>query len=153
MVLSTSIETLLIASDHAGYMAKVELVKFIREQFPSVKVLDLGPSSDQSVNYPEFAIKLCNELLVDNQNEKKFGILICGTGIGMSITANRFKGVRAALCKSVDEAKLSREHNNANVLCLGSRSSSLDTLKNIVIAWFSTDFAGGRHAIRVNMIP
>nr|MBP9675057.1 RpiB/LacA/LacB family sugar-phosphate isomerase [Bacteriovoracaceae bacterium] len=110
-----------IACDHAAFEAKEALkVFFMREK---LQVVDLGTNSNESVHYPHFAIKLSHEVL---KHPDYCGILLCGTGIGVSIVANKFKGIRAALCRSVEDAKLSREHNNANVLCLGARSNSIE---------------------------
>ncbi len=109
------------------------------------KVDDLGVHDTNRVNYPEYATALVKKVLI----EKAPGILLCGSGIGMSMVANRYQGIRAALCRTVEEAKLSRQHNNANVLCLGARTTELTTLQKIVQVWLNTEFEGGRHAERV----
>jgi len=109
--------------------------------------MDLGTHSAESCDYPVFAKKLCNQM-----KESDKGILICGTGIGMSIAANRFKNIRAALCFNEKMATLSRQHNDANVLVLGARIISAETARNCVEKFLSTDFEGGRHRRRMEMI-
>lgn len=133
-----------IAGDHAGveYKAKIAgLLKSLKHD-----VTDLGTNSEASVDYPDYADKIAAEL---KKAPNALGILICGTGIGISIAANRHKHIRAALCHSVEEGRLSREHNNANVLCLGARITSLTVAEGIVQQFLKTEFAGGRHAKRV----
>ena len=137
-----------LASDHAGF----ELKSFLIEQLSldkSITIIDLGCSdSKTSVDYPDFANDLCQKL--DDSN--KFGILICGSGIGMSIAANRFKNIRAALCHDEEMAKLSRNHNNANILCLGARTLKNDKALDIVKKFFASVFEKGRHEIRIKKI-
>lgn len=139
--------TICIASDHAGFNLKEELIVFLKDQ--GYEITDLGPFDDQSVDYPVYAKKLTAELIAHPEQK---GILICGTGIGMNIAANRTKGIRAALCYSEETAKLSREHNNANVLCLGARTIDTELAKKITSIWLSTEFSGGRHETRLKMI-
>ncbi len=135
---------IIIASDHAG----CDLKKLLLEELKTFEVLDLGPSdSSSSVDYPDYAKKLCNEIL--STKEAK-GILICGTGIGMSITANRFSGIRAALCSDTYSAKMSRMHNDANVLCLGSRVIGVGLALEILKTWLNTAYEGGRHQKRID---
>ena len=134
---------IIIGSDHAAYEAK----EYVKQLLNHYDVLDVGSSSDERCDYPEFAIKLCKEVL----NKKAKGILLCGSGIGVSMVANRFKNIRAALCRDAEEAKLSRLHNDANVLCLGGRISSNEEIKNMVEVWLGTNFEGGRHISRVEM--
>ena len=136
-----------IASDHAGYELKKALKKEISDM--GFKVLDCGTDSSESVDYPDFA-----KLAVDNILKKKsdLAILICGSGIGMSMTANRFKGIRAALCRNPDDAKLARQHNNANILTLAGRQIDLDEAKNCFKIFINTSFEGGRHQKRVEKI-
>ncbi|NQY80421.1 MAG: ribose 5-phosphate isomerase B [Candidatus Caenarcaniphilales bacterium] len=134
-----------IASDHAGY----ELKEFLKLAFEGQDIVDLGCESNDSVNYPDFAHKISQEVLKDTTYK---GILICGSGIGMSITANRYKGIRAALCSNKELAKLSRQHNNANILVLGARFIEQEQAKNIVDTWLQTEFEGGRHEKRVELI-
>lgn len=140
-----------LSSDHAGFKEKAEVISFIQQNFPQYQVIDLGTNSEVSVHYPLMAHRLCSELLKSADAENK-GILICGTGIGMSITANKFQGIRAALCHSEEEARLAREHNDSNVLCLGSRTNHLDHIKSLISAWLKAEQCSGRHAERVKMI-
>ena len=133
-----------ISSDHAAFTEKNLLVDYLKKNH---EVIDLGPHSPESTNYPEWAKKLVENVL----REKCFGILLCGSGIGVSMTANRFKGIRAALCRDTDDAKMSRLHNNANVLCLGGRRTSMEEIKKISDVFLSTEFEGGRHQMRVDL--
>jgi len=135
-----------IASDHADINFKSEIINYLSSDY---EVINLGTDTVDSVDYPDFAQKLCREVL-NNPGSK--GILFCGTGIGMSIAANRFKGIRAALCHSEEYAKLSREHNDANVLCLGARFLEIELAKIIIKVWLHTDFAGDRHQRRLEKI-
>ena len=136
-----------IASDHAGYEAK-EATKKIIEELGHMPV-DFGTHSPDSVDYPDFAIQVAKTV---SSGEHEMGVLICGSGQGMCMTANKFPDVRGALVYSVESAKLSRQHNNANILCLPGRELNLEQLKEILITWFSTDFEGGRHERRVSKI-
>ena len=138
---------ILIASDHAGFNAKEKLKGFLKTE--NIDFLDLGTNSVDRCDYPDFAGKL--SVKIHNKSYEQ-GILICGSGIGVSITANRFKGVRAALCRTPEDAKMSRLHNDSNVLCLGERFNSSDEIEKIVMTWLKTDFEGGRHADRVKKI-
>jgi ribose 5-phosphate isomerase B len=136
-----------IASDHAG----IRLKKIIKELLDkmSMKYEDYGTDSADSVDYPDFAEKISREVLSGNVER---GILICGTGIGMSISANKFPGIRAALCNDLFTAKMSRMHNDANVLVIGGRIVGDDLAKEIVRVWFDTQFEGGRHLCRLEKI-
>lgn len=134
---------LFIASDHAG----VDTKKHIIEQFKDIEFVDLGPETKDSVHYPNFAFPLVKEVLANNGR----GILICGTGIGMSIAANRFKNIRASLCCNTEAAKFTRLHNNSNVLCLGARITAIQDILEITKTWINTEFEGGRHQERVNL--
>ena len=138
-----------IASDHAGYELKFNLVSFILKNFSDHDVFDCGPYSDESVDYPEYAEKVCDNVLKDKNS---LGILICGTGIGMSISANKIKGIRAALCNDIFTSKLSRQHNDSNVLVLGSRVIGFGVATEIVKNLINCDFEGGRHASRLELI-
>ena len=139
-------KNVLIASDHAGFLLKEKVIQTLKKE--KLKINDLGTqSSDQSVDYPLFAEKLCKKI-----NSKNIGILICGTGIGMSIAANRYKNIRAALVSSVKTAVLSREHNNANILCIGSRFTSPKVAIKYILSFLATKFAGGRHLRRVKLL-
>lgn len=137
-----------IASDHAGFEMKEALKVIIRKEF-GYTCVDFGPEDTQSVDYPDYAIKVAME--VSNKNVDR-GILICGTGIGMSIVANKFPSIRATLCNDLYSAKMSRLHNDANILTLGGRVIGKDLAKEILKVWLSTDFEGGRHIMRLNKI-
>lgn len=136
-----------IASDHAGYEAK-ELAKEILESLDHMP-LDFGTHSSDSVDYPDYAVQVAQKV---NSGEHELGILICGSGQGMCMTANKFPNVRGALVYSTESAKLTRQHNNANILCLPGRELSKDQLHEIIKSWLSTNFEGGRHERRVNKI-
>lgn len=143
-------EALVIASDHAGIDLKTRLIPWIANQYPErFKVEDLGAHSDVSVDYPDFAHQVAEWI---ETHRASVGILICGSGIGMSIAANRHPGVRAALCGSAELAKLSRQHNDANVLCLGARFTEARLAETIVAAFLTTPFEAGRHLTRVKKI-
>jgi ribose 5-phosphate isomerase B len=133
-----------IGGDHAGFQYKKDLIEELKSKGYEVK--DFGPFTDASVDYPDYAHPLA--VSVENK-ENDFGILICGSGNGVAMTANKHKGIRAALCWTEELAKLSRQHNNANVLCLPSRFISLDDAKLLSNAFITTPFEGGRHGTRV----
>jgi len=136
-----------IGSDHAGFEAKEAIVKLLKEK--KIPVKDFGTFSKDSVDYPDYAK---NVAVAVSRNEVGEGILICNSGIGMSIAANKVKGIRAALCMTVELARFSKLHNNANVLCLSAGYVTIDELKKIVEAWLEVSFEGGRHERRVNKI-
>ncbi|MDC3091502.1 ribose 5-phosphate isomerase B [Rickettsiales bacterium] len=137
-------EKIIIASDHAGYDLKK---KIINHDFKdNIYFEDLGAFNDESVDYPDYAHNLGKKI---NLNYCKKGILICGTGIGMSMVANRYENVRAALCLNEKMAKLSREHNNANVIVLGSRLISFEQAIKCLNSFFSNEFEKGRHELRI----
>ena len=138
---------LAIGSDHAAFREKEIIIKYLNKL--ELKVLDFGTDSEDSVDYPIFGQKVAKSVI---NNIADRGIIICGSGIGISIAANRFKGIRAALCCSEFHAKMSRKHNDSNVLALGSRTTDIDLLKKIVKVWLETDFEGGRHQNRLNML-
>lgn len=133
-----------IASDHAGFNYKEAIKAHLKDR---AQVLDLGTHSTESVDYPDFG-QAMGKAIKEKKAEK--GILVCGSGIGISIAANRFKEVRAALCTSAEMAKLSRQHNDANVLALGERIVDLKTALACVDAFLETEFEGGRHQRRVD---
>ena len=136
-----------ISSDHAGYNLKEQIKKRFSKKY---KFQDLGTSdSKNSVNYPDFAHSLCKKV---SKNTKNLGILVCGSGIGMSMAANRHKKIRAAVCYSVKNTKLSRLHNNANIITLGSRLTKKNTAFKCIEAFMKTKFEGGRHKKRVKSI-
>jgi ribose 5-phosphate isomerase B len=134
--------TVAIACDHGGY----ELKEAIKAKFPDVAWMDLGTNSAESVDYPDYADKMADAIADDTA---PLGILICGTGIGISIAANRNKAVRAALCTDSTMAKLTRQHNDANVLALGARITGVESAFDIVDIFINTEFEGGRHARRI----
>ena len=135
-----------IASDHAGYNLKEKVIsKFLKVR----KITDLGPNSKNSVDYPDFAKKLSKKVA---SNKLSFGILICGSGMGMSMAANRTRNARAALCYSKKNTKLSRLHNNANIITLGERLINKNKAINLIKTFLSTKFEGGRHLRRVKKI-
>ncbi|MEW6426569.1 MAG: ribose 5-phosphate isomerase B [Thermodesulfobacteriota bacterium] len=135
-----------IGSDHGGFAMKGEIISLLVEQGHEVR--DLGTDSEQSVHYPDFARAVCGAVAA---GEAERGILVCGTGIGMSMAANRNPAIRAALCHDGFTARMSREHNDANVLCLGERVLGIGVALDIVDLWMRTEFAGGRHLTRINM--
>jgi len=137
------VSTIALGADHAGYGLKEALKAWLINH--GYQVLDLGTHSTESVDYPDYAA-LVAESVVDRKVER--GLLICGTGIGMCMAANKVPGVRAALCGDLYTARMSREHNDANVLVLGGRLMGADMATDILQAWLETDFAAGRHARR-----
>ena len=134
-----------IGCDHAGFEYKQELVKYLEEKGFQVK--DMGVYENKSVDYPDFAHPVAYAV---EKREVSSGILICGSGNGVAITANKHQGIRAALCWAPEIAKLARQHNNANVICLPSRFVGVDAAKEMVNIFLSTDFEGGRHQTRVD---
>lgn len=142
------IQRVAISSDHGGHELRLHLMTYLSTK--AVEVLDLGPSSPDSVDdYAHYAHDLANTVL---EGKVDAGILVCGTGIGMSITVNKHKGIRAALCTNACMAKLSRAHNDANVLCLGERIIGRALAEDIVDAFIEGQFDGGRHARRIELI-
>ena len=133
---------ILIASDHAGFVLKNKLIDHFKNKF---EFTDFGTNSEESVDYPDFAHKLASEISIKNLT----GVLICGSGLGMSMVANRYKNVRAALCFNENMAKLSRQHNDANILVLGSRLISYEDAIKCFIMFFKSEFDGGRHQARL----
>ena len=136
-----------IAADHGGYELKEMIAGYLEAM--DVPTLDLGTNSPASVDYPEFGFA-CAEAIARGEADR--GIVICGTGIGISIAANKVPGIRCALCTSIEMAKLSREHNDANMLALGGRTTDATLAFQIVDVWLNTEFAGERHARRVAML-
>lgn len=137
-----------IASDHGGFEQKAPMVDYMVNEL-GCEVVDLGPDTEESVDYPEYAALVANKVAV---GEADFGVLICGTGIGMAVAADKVRGVRASSITSPAFAGLFREHNNGNVVCLSGRFVSLDMNKEIVKTFLTTEFAGGRHERRVAKI-
>jgi ribose 5-phosphate isomerase B len=139
--------SIVIASDHAGYKLKEIIKKFLKNS--NKKIIDLGTKNTNSVDYPDFAHLLSKKI---KKKSNHFGILICGSGIGMNIVANKHKNIRAALCYSVKSTKLSRLHNNANVMTIGSRLTKKKVALKCVSVFLKTNFEGGRHLKRINKI-
>ena len=139
-------EKLYIASDHGGFRLKNEIKEHLKLQ--DIELDDLGCYTSESCDYPDFAHKLCYKVL----EEKARGILVCGTGIGMSIAANRHVGIRASHCTDTFSARMTRLHNDSNVLCLGERITGEGLALDIVDVWLRTDFEGGRHLRRIEKI-
>ena len=135
-----------ISSDHAGFNLKKNIIKKLSKK---LKIIDLGPSSTLSVDYPDYAHKLSKKVA---SNSRNLGILICGSGMGMAISANKNKKIRAALCYSIKSTKLSRLHNNANIITLGARLINKNKAFNLIRVFLNTKFEGGRHLKRVKKI-
>ena len=135
-----------IGADSAGFALKGQIIDHLTSL--GYEVTDCGCDSEASCHYPEFASKVCRNVL----SEDSFGILVCGTGIGMSMCANKFNGIRAAVCSDTYSAKMTRCHNDANVLCVGARVIGYCLALDIVDAFLSAEYEGGRHAIRVGMM-
>ncbi len=138
---------ILLGSDHAGYQLKEHVKTYLEQR--GTDVLDVGAYSEESCDYPLIAHELCTRLL---KGDAPRGVLICGTGLGMSMTANRHAGIRAALCTCEYHARMSRAHNDANVLVFGGRVTASDLAISILRVWLETPFEGGRHARRVESI-
>ena len=139
-----------IANDHGGLEMKLDILDTLKK-YPNIFVADCGTDSFESVDYPTYAEKVCKRVL---SGESQRGILVCGTGIGMSMVANRFKGIRAALCHDVHTARMSRQHNNSNVLVLGGRTPLYTLVPEIISCWLEEEFDTRtyRHVRRVGMI-
>lgn len=136
-----------IATDHAGLDLKDYTVELLKEK--GHEVIDLGPFARDRVDYPDYAVRVCKAVLADNNSH---GILICGSGIGMSMAANRHSGIRAALCHDAYTATVARGHNDANVLCYGERIIGKGVCESVLDAWIAGSFEGGRHTGRVEKI-
>ncbi|MHB1351350.1 MAG: ribose 5-phosphate isomerase B [Desulfobulbaceae bacterium] len=136
-----------VGSDHGGFDLKELVLAFLQDS--GYEVVDVGCHSPTSCDYPDFAREVCEQV---RSGACERGILICGTGIGMSIAANRHREIRAALCHEGFSARMSREHNNANVLCLGARVTGPELALDIVRQWMATEFSGGRHQRRLDML-
>jgi ribose 5-phosphate isomerase B len=136
-----------ISSDHAGFALKEKIKDFLVNK--SISVIDLGPLSEVSVDYPDYAKKVAKRLILGKSD---VGILVCGSGTGMAISANKFKGIRAAQCYNKSSTILSRQHNNSNIICLGSRMLKYEEAVKYVTYFLNTKFEGGRHQKRINKI-
>ena len=140
-------KTACIASDHAGYKLKEDIKNYLIDK--KMSVFDIGPYNGNSVDYPDYAKKLGNRIKLKKSD---VGILVCGSGTGMAISANKIKSIRAAVCYNTRSTRLSRQHNNANIIALGSRLTTKNLSLKLVEIFFNTKFEGGRHLRRVKKI-
>ncbi len=140
-------KTVCIASDHAGYKLKEHIKNYLIDK--QMSVFDVGPYNNNSVDYPDFAKKLGNRIKLKKSD---VGILVCGSGTGMAISANKIKTIRAAVCYNTKSTRLSRQHNNANIIALGSRLTKKNLSLKLVEVFFKTKFEGGRHLRRIKKI-
>ena len=140
-------KTVCIASDHAGYKLKEDIKNYLINK--NISVFDVGPYDKQSVDYPDFAKKLGNRI---KRNKSDAGILVCGSGTGMAISANKIRTIRAAVCYNLKSTRLSRQHNNANIIALGARFTNKKLSLKLVETFLKTKFEGGRHLRRVKKI-
>ena len=145
--LNTKFKTVCIASDHAGYKLKEDIKNYLIDK--KMSVFDIGPYNDNSVDYPDYAKKLGNRIKLKKSD---VGILVCGSGTGMAISANKIKSIRAAVCYNTKSTRLSRQHNNANIIALGARLTKKKLSLKLVEAFLKTKFEGGRHLRRVKKI-
>ena len=136
-----------LSSDHAGFDLKEKIKSYLLKK--KIKVVDLGPKNSNSVDYPDYAKKVARSIISKKSNA---GILVCGSGTGMAISANKFKKIRAAVCYNIASTRLSRMHNNANILALGSRLTKKQNVVKLVNLFLSTKFEGGRHLRRLKKI-
>ncbi|MBF8271802.1 MAG: ribose-5-phosphate isomerase [Magnetococcales bacterium] len=146
MFMEGGMDQLIVACDHGAWILKDELVKHIRANH-TLDVCDLGVNGPESVDYPAYAAELCRRI---GRGEARRGVLLCGTGLGMSMAANRFKGIRAALCHDEFTARMSRRHNDANVLVIGGRVTGPGLAASIIDIWLTEPFEGGRHQRRID---
>ena len=136
-----------IASDHGGFQLKQVVTEHLEKK--GITVLDLGPDTASRCDYPDYAEKVCRSII---NEESDWGVLVCGTGIGMSISANKFHGIRAAVVSDAFCATATRQHNDSNVLCLGERVIGIGVARNIIDAWCASSFEGGRHQQRLDKL-
>ena len=136
-----------IASDHAGYLTKEFIKDFLLKK--KISIIDLGTNNLSSVDYPDFAKKVANRIKI---KKSEIGILVCGSGTGMAISANKIKGIRAAVCYNIQSTRLSRVHNDANIIALGSRLTKKKDMLKLITVFLKTKFEGGRHLRRVKKI-
>ena len=141
--------TIFFGSDHAGFLMKKEIIERLNREDINFEIKDLGCYSVESCDYPEFAFRVGRNVRIE---EGSFGVLLCGTGIGMSIAANKIKGIRCALCNNYTTVNMARKHNNANIVALGARNTSADMIIPLITAFINTEFDGGRHKKRIDMI-
>jgi len=136
-----------LASDHGGYQLKLEIIEYLKTK--GYETVDLGTDSEESVDYPEYGAKAAQAII---NNDADCGIIMCGSGIGISISANKFKGIRAALCFDTYTAKMCREHNDANIMAIGGRITTIDRAEDMVDLFLETEFEGGRHQRRIDKL-
>jgi RpiB/LacA/LacB family sugar-phosphate isomerase len=141
--------TIYFGSDHGGFLMKKEIIERLNIEDFNFEIKDLGCYSVESCDYPEFAFRVGRNV---REDEGSFGVLLCGTGIGMTIAANKIKGIRCALCNNYTSVNMARKHNNANIIALGSRNTSADMIIPLISAFINTEFDGGKHKKRVNMV-
>lgn len=142
-------QKVILSNDHGALELKLEVRSFLKSQ--NLQVVDMGVNSDESVDYPDMAEKCCKEYL-SNPDEYLFGILLCGTGIGISMAANKIKGIRCALPQNIFAAQMAKEHNNANFLAFGGRIKYSDSVSDMIEAFMKSNFSGDRHSRRVEKI-
>ena len=145
--MKTLFKKVCIASDHAGFKLKENIKDFLISK--NISIIDLGPKNENSVDYPDYAKKVSGRI---KANKSDIGILVCGSGTGMAICANKIRSIRAAVCYNIKSTRLSRLHNNANIICLGSRLTKKKVALKFVSIFFNTKFDGGRHMKRVKKI-
>tara|TARA_B100000579_G_scaffold393778_1_gene370645 strand:+ start:621 stop:1058 length:438 start_codon:yes stop_codon:yes gene_type:complete len=145
--LKSLFKTVCIASDHAGFRLKENIKDFLINR--NISIIDLGPMNDNSVDYPDYAKKVSNRV---KMKKSQVGILVCGSGTGMAISANKNKKIRAAVCYNLKSTRLSRQHNNANIIAIGSRLTKKSVALKLVYTFLETKFEGGRHLRRVKKI-
>jgi len=145
--LNSIFKKICISSDHAGFKLKESIKDFLINK--NISIIDLGPMDEDSVDYPDYAKRLSNRV---KSKKSDIGILVCGSGIGMAMSANKIKGIRAAVCYNLKSTRLSRQHNNANIISIGSRLTKKNTALKLVSVFLKTKFEGGRHIRRVKKI-
>ena len=137
------------AADHGGVLLKDKLIEFVLRKMPDIEITDLGTHGEESVDYPIFG-RLCAEEVVSGRVDR--GVVCCGTGIGISIAANKVRGARCALCTSVELAEMTRRHNDANMIAFGGRTTSAEVAEQMLEVFLTTEFEGGRHQRRIDML-
>ena len=149
MAAKTVVQKIVVGCDHAAFEMKNKVVNYVKQKYPSLEVVDVGVYTEDRMDYPDIADTLCKKI---QNKEVEAGILLCGTGIGVSIAANKHAGIRAALVHDEYTARMSRMHNNANVLCFGGRTTGEEIAKQLVDTYLTTSFLGEQHAKRLDKI-
>jgi ribose 5-phosphate isomerase B len=147
--MQTNKTAIFLGADHGGWELKNILAEYLKQTRSNLEVFDEGTNSAASVDYPDFGAKIAKKILA---TPKSLGILVCGTGIGISIAANRFKGIRAALVYDEFTAQMTKKHNNANIICFGGRTTTPEQAKKLLDIWLNEEFEGGRHQARINKL-